>query len=536
MSGMLDDVIKRLAALDPKERAEIQSLADAATVNMRWLPNPGPQTDAYYCEADELLYGGQAGGGKTDVLIGLATQEHKRSLLLRRLGKDVSWLVDRTAEVLDTRKGYNGQDDRWTLPDGRVIDFAGCQHPGDEQRSKGRPKDFIGFDEASDFLEAQVSFIINWLRTTEPGQRCRVVFATNPPTSAEGEWVVRWFAPWVDPMHPFYPVESGRLLHTCRGPEDSWLWFEEPRILHIETGEVRDATPEEIASDDPHVTKTRSRCFIRSGLSDNPDLAKTNYRTQLQGLPEELRRRYERGDFTAGAEDDEFQVIPTEWIRAAQERWTPEGWRTGPMTAIGVDVAQGGKDQTVFSPRHGNWFAELLAWKGIDTKDGPSIAGRIVQHVTDAAQVNIDLGGGWGGSAFDHLKESEISVLGIVPSAAATGRTSDGKLGFLNIRAETTWKLREALDPTGREAIALPPDPQLRADLASYRWKLRSGGVIQVESKDDIKKRLGRSPDRGDAVILSFASGSSRVQPLRSAEYSRQTRASMGRSHIRRRN
>lgn len=535
MASLLDDMIHRLAGLDPDARAEVEELAAAATSGMRWVPNPGPQTEAYFCQADELLYGGEAGGGKSDLLIGLATQEHRRSLLMRRLGKDVSWLVDRTSEILDTRQGYNGQDDRWTLP-GRVIDYAGCQFPGDEQRSKGRPKDFIGFDEASDFLEGMVAFIINWLRTTDATQRCRVVFATNPPTSAEGEWIVRWFAPWVDPTHPLYPVPPGRLLYTCRGPNDVWLWFEEPRVLIIRDGEVRDATPEEI--DDEHnrdVTRTKSRTFIRSGLGDNPDLAKTNYRTQLQSLPEELRKRYERGDFSAGADDDEFQVIPTEWIRAAQERWTADGHNGRPMTAMGVDVAQGGKDKTVFSPRYESWFAPLHVWKGIDTKDGPAVAGRVIQHLRDAAQVNIDLGGGWGGSAFDHLKSAEISVLGVVPSSTASGRTADGKLGFLNLRAETTWKMREALDPNARNPIALPPSPTLRADLASYRWKLRPGGTIQVESKDDIKKRIGRSPDEGDAVILANASGASRVQPLRSAEHSRQTRATLGHSHIRRR-
>jgi hypothetical protein len=49
---------------------------------MAWVPNPGPQTQAFLCEADELFYGGEAGAGKTDLGIGLALTEHKRSLLL----------------------------------------------------------------------------------------------------------------------------------------------------------------------------------------------------------------------------------------------------------------------------------------------------------------------------------------------------------------------------------------------------------------------------------------------------------------------
>jgi hypothetical protein len=526
----LDDVLERLNALAPKERDEVESLAHGATAHMRWIPNPGPQTQAYDCPADQLLYGGEAGGGKTDLILGLASQEHKRSLLLRRVNKDVSWLVDRMAQIQETRQGYNGQDDRWTFPDGKVIDFSGCQHPGDEQRNKGRPKDFIGFDEASDFLESQVEFILGWLRTTEKGQRCRTVFATNPPTSVEGEWIVRWFAPWVDPSHPMYPYPTGKLLWTCRGFEDAWLWFETPRTLYVSGQDVRDATLEEIADlKNPNVRRTTSRTFIRSGLSDNPDLANTNYRSQLELMPEELRKRYLKGDFTAGANDDEFQVIPTEWIRLAQERWTEDGGER--METMGVDVAQGGNDNTVFAPRWKGkkttyWVDRLKKWKGSETPDGASVAGRVLMHLKHAAQVNVDMGGGWGGSTYEKLEEAEFSVYGFVPSETAHGRTQDGRLGFRNKRAEATWRVRELLAPESQITVALPPDPQLRADLASYRWKLMSGGVIQIEMKEDIKKRIGRSPDDGDAVILSLATGDKRLQPRRNdpANFQMQTK------------
>lgn len=524
MSLNLDDIIARLNALPEAERAEVSKLALKATAHMNWVPNPGPQSAAYDCEADQLLYGGEAGGGKTDLLLGLASQEHDRSLLLRRVNKDVSWLVDRMAQILETRAGYNGQDDRWTMPNGKVIDFSGCQHPGDEQRNKGRPKDFIGFDEASDFLESQVEFILGWLRSTKVGQRCRAVFATNPPTSVEGEWIVRWFAPWVDPQHPLYPYPMGKLLWTCRGIEDEWVWFETPGPQTI-SGEERN---------------TISRTFIRSGLGDNPDLARTNYKTQLQMLPEELRKRYERGDFTAGSSDDEFQVIPTEWIRLAQERWKEnDGAR---METLGVDIAQGGKDCTVFAPRWSgksvtHWVDRLQKWKGADTPDGSSVAGRVVMAQMHAAQINVDMGGGWGGSTFEKLKEAELPVYGFVPSEGSDSMTSDGRLKFKNKRAEATWRLRELLDPLSRETVALPPDPQLRADLASYRWKLISGGVIQIEMKEDIKKRIGRSPDDGDAVILAMATGKVRVQPRRNdhSASSMQSHATVSRIGIRRR-
>ena len=76
------------------------------------------------------------------------------------------------------------------------------------------------------------------------------------------------------------------------------------------------------------------------------------------------------------------------------------------------------------------------------------------------------------------------------------------QLQLRNVRAEAYWGMREALDPVSGDNIALPPDPELLADLTAPRWKITTAG-IQVESKEDIVKRLKRSPDCGDAVVLS---------------------------------
>ena len=75
----------------------------------------------------------------------------------------------------------------------------------------------------------------------------------------------------------------------------------------------------------------------------------------------------------------------------------------------------------------------------------------------------------------------------------------------MNKRAEAWWRLRQELDPAqeGGSVIALPPDPELRADLAAPRWSLRPNGIL-LESKDDLRKRLGRSPGKGDAVVLAL--------------------------------
>jgi hypothetical protein len=73
---------------------------------------------------------------------------------------------------------------------------------------------------------------------------------------------------------------------------------------------------------------------------------------------------------------------------------------------------------------------------------------------------------------------------------------------MVNVRAEMYWRLREALDPDGPDPLALPEDPELRADLTAPTYEITTAG-IKIESKPEIAARLGRSPDCGDAVALS---------------------------------
>ena len=91
----------------------------------------------------------------------------------------------------------------------------------------------------------------------------------------------------------------------------------------------------------------------------------------------------------------------------------------------------------------------------------------------------------------------------MVFSEASVGRTRDGLLTFANKRSELWWQFREALDPVQGDGLALPPDRRLAAQLAAPTWRLR-GNAIVIESKDEIRKRLGTSTDDADAVILAW--------------------------------
>ena len=78
-------------------------------------------------------------------------------------------------------------------------------------------------------------------------------------------------------------------------------------------------------------------------------------------------------------------------------------------------------------------------------------------------------------------------------------------LEFKNRRSEAWWKFREALDPNSKsfQEIALPPDNELLADLTAPTFDVDTGGIF-IEPKDNIIKRLGRSPDCGDAVVMNY--------------------------------
>ena len=451
----------------------------------KWLPRPGPQTDAYQSEADFLFFGGAAGGGKTDLLIGLALNAHRHSAIFRRQYRQLQAIVERTAEILGTRGGYNDQKKIWRLADGRRLHFGACQNPGDEQGFQGQPHDLKAFDEIGHFLEAQFRFLLGWNRTTNPDQRCRVVCAGNPPTSPEGEWVIKFWAPWLDPEYP-NPALPGELR-----------WF--ATIGDAET-EVEGRHPFEHKGE---WIGPKSRTFIPSAIDDNPFLLATGYKATLQALPEPLRSRMLNGDFGVGREDNPWQVIPSPWVAAAQARWQDAAKPRGvKMDALGVDVARGGGDATVLGARFGNWFAELQVYPGGTTPDGPSVAALAVAALRDGAPVLIDVIG-VGASVYDHLKDNGVNAVAMNAAEASSGRDRSGTLAFSNKRAQWWWAMREALDPDYGSVIALPPERALKADLCAPRWRLTGRG-IQIESKEDIVKRLGRSPDRGDAVVMAL--------------------------------
>lgn len=449
--------------------------------------------------------------------VGLAVNEHKNSLIMRRRYGDLSSLTKEAIKFHGSRNGFSSAPQpKLDMGNGKLIEFGACQHLGDEESWQGRAHDYIYFDESSQFLEAQVRFLMAWNRATgdNPGQRCRVIMGSNPPVSSDGDWLIRMFAPWIDPTHA-NPARPGELRWFITDPDGN---------VDVEVPDSRTITEwngKRLLENQWLIPK--SRTFIPSTLRDNPFLG-ADYKATLDSLPEPLRSAMRDGNFMASKVDDPMQIIPTDWIRAAQARWTPQIPLNVPMCAIGVDPAKGGADTTVLAPRYDGWYAVPIAVPGSQTPNGSDTAGLVITNRRNNATVVIDVGGGYGDAAFEHLRgnlpnidigSNARVVVKFDGSATSTARTSGGTLPFKNKRAEAIWKFKEALDPSqeGGSLIMLPPDPRIMADLSSYRLLPRAieAGVIQVESKQELKTRLGRSPDFGDAIFMAWSEGNKAI-------------------------
>lgn len=189
-------------------------------------------------------------------------------------------------------------------------------------------------------------------------------------------------------------------------------------------------------------------------------------------------------------------LIKRVWCRAAVENYAKEDFRKG-LAALGVDVANSPKgDQGAIARGIGAVCLEVEAFPCPDAnKLGFRVALEMGAHSVDEQNVGVD-GIGVGAGTVNELSRLRYSVRALLGSAAAIqveGQTEQ----FGNLRAQMHWKARQDLQ---HGKIGLPDDEELILDLTTPLWFIRNG-KIWVESKEEIKKRLGRSPNKGDAFI-----------------------------------
>ena len=212
------------------------------------------------------------------------------------------------------------------------------------------------------------------------------------------------------------------------------------------------------------------------------------------------------GNFYSGAENS---VVPLAWIELANERW--HEWvaagRPGELYAVGLDIADKGKDKNALAPRYrcdmGIVIDTVQSWHG----DQMGTVGRVCQFVGDTGVPIIADASPVGAGVVARLRELrrhgelESPVVPFLAQDASTRRDRTGEIGLHRRRDEAYWAVREMLDPEQGSWVAIAPDDELTADFTTPTFGQTSSGEIKVESKKDFKKRLKRSPDKGDATM-----------------------------------
>jgi hypothetical protein len=245
---------------------------------------------------------------------------------------------------------------------------------------------------------------------------------------------------------------------------------------------------------------------IRSGEWE----AKITGELPVPGLvdPEWVRLRWEKwgeesplwtsrvmGRFPESSDDT---LIRLSWVENSMRLW--EKTAEGTPAVAGIDIARFGSDRSCIAIRRGQKIMKLKVYSKLDLM---ALTGQIVNCIKEEGltKVLVDVIG-MGGGVVDRLKELRMPVKGINVGDNATDTER-----FLNLRAEMWWTIREALDPDPKAnpvLLILPPDEELENDLTGPRYKYTSRGQIQVESKEDMKKRGLRSTDLADAVGLAI--------------------------------
>ena len=178
---------------------------------------------------------------------------------------------------------------------------------------------------------------------------------------------------------------------------------------------------------------------------------------------------------------------------------------SGPLV-YGVDVGRQGSDPSVICRRKGNMVFELQSRHGMK---GPEVASWVQgQRKKDSSSgcppqtINVDVIG-LGASAYDHLELDKTCPVQDVNVALTGKQYVEESDRFLNVRAETYWRLKEEVE--SRE-LALPDDDELVQELAAIRYEFTSKGLIKMEEKERMKGkgRLGRSPDKADSLKFTY--------------------------------
>lgn len=189
----------------------------------RTVWRPQPKQAAFMARPEyECLYGGAAGGGKSDALLAEALRQvhipHYRGLILRKTYPQLSELIDRSRSLYMPafpKARYNATEHVWVFPSGAKIFFGSMQHTADRINYQGKRYDFIAFDELTHFTWDEYSYMFSRNRPSGAGTRCYIRAATNPGGVGHG-WVKDRF---ITPAPPLTPIRDTYTVADTSGTQ-----------------------------------------------------------------------------------------------------------------------------------------------------------------------------------------------------------------------------------------------------------------------------------------------------------------------------
>lgn len=246
-----------------------------------------------------------------------------------------------------------------------------------------------------------------------------------------------------------------------------------------------------------HVTKEEAREAGRM-----TDQWISDMKRQWRNRPDLWANRVE-GEFYATSED---ALIPSDWVDKANQRF--EALKEAGVVKAeaqanvfwGLDIGEMGDDLTCLTKMTGHIMQGQKTWSKNATMKTTGLVQVAMKH--DKRSTIVGDGAGVGAGVCSRLKELGYQMRAIKVGRGVKARSRDGN-HFVNLRCYVYWRLRERLDPEDDNPLAIPYDDELYQELTAPTWEPRSNGAIWVSDKDEMKKILGRSPDKMESLMFA---------------------------------